>query len=335
MERRAFLALLAGAAALAPLSASAQQRATTRARRVVFLALGQAGEPSPYQESLRQGLREFGWVEGQNLVLHLFWATGRNDMEAVARELLKVEPDVVVTQELMAYAMRAMQSPTPVVFGFSGDPVDGQLVESFARPGGTMTGMSYLALDLVGKRIELLKEWIPQTRRLAILARPQHPGDPKERQASEAAATKLGVEIVYFPYTSPSSLPVSELSTLERVLRSIADARCDALMVFPDSAMFEVNNRVAQFAIEAGLPSVSGWAPFARNGLLASYGPNVREIYRSMARFVDRILRGTKPADLPVEVPTKLELVINLKTAKALGLTVPPMLLARADEVIE
>ena len=334
MERRTFLALLSGAAATAPFSVMAQQ-STTRTRRVAFLALGQAGEPSPYLEALRAGLREFGWIEGKNLTLHLFWAGGWNDMEAVARELLKVEPDVVVTQELMAYAMRATKSLAPVVFGFSGDPVDGKLVESFARPGGTMTGMSYLALDLVGKRIELLKEWIPQTRRLAVLARPQHPGDPKERQASEEAAAKFGIEIVYFPYTSPSSLPVSELGTLEKVLRSIAGARCDALMVFPDSAMLEVNGQVAQFAVENNLPSVSGWAPFARNGLLASYGPNVREIYRSLARFVDRILGGTKPADLPVEVPTRLEMVINLKTAKALGLTVPPTLLARADEVIE
>lgn len=230
--------------------------------------------------------------------------------------------------------MRAMKSPTPVVFGFSGDPVDGKLVESFARPGGTMTGMSYLALDLVGKRIELLKEWLPQTRRLAILARPQHPGDPKERKASETAAAKLDVEVVYFPYVA-TALPVSELGTLEKVLSAIADARCDALMVFPDSAMFEVNSRVAQFAVEARLPSISGWAPFARDGLLASYGPNVRELYRSLARFVDRILRGTNPADLPIEVPSKLELVINLKTARALGLTVPPTLLARADEVAE
>jgi len=333
MERRRFIALLGGAAALPSFAALAQQAA--HPKRVAFLGLGVMGQPSPYVDSLRDGLKEFGWVEGRNLILHLFWATGRNDMEAVARELLKLQPDVVVTQELMAYAMRAMNAPTPVVFGFSGDPVDGKLVESFARPGGTFTGMSYLALDLVGKRIELLKEWTPQTRRLAILARPQHPGDPKERQASEAAAAKFGVEIVYFPYVTQSFLPVSEFGPLETVLRQIANARCDALMVFPDSAMFEVNERVAQFAIEAKLPSVSGWAPFARNGLLASYGPNVREIYRSLARFVDRIMRGTKPADLPVEVPTKLELVINVKTARALGLAVPPTLLARADEVIE
>jgi len=334
MKRRTFLSFAAAAAATAPLPVFAQPSGA-RPRRVAFLAVGQAGEPSPYQESLRQGLNELGWVEGKNLSLHLYWAIGWNDMEAVAREILKVEPDVVVTQELMVYGMRATKAPVPVVFGFSGDPVDGKLVESFARPGGSVTGMSYLALDLVGKRIELLKEWLPQTQRLAILARPQHPGDPKERQASEAAAAKLDVEIVYFPYTSPTSLPVSELGTLEKVLASIADSRCDALMVFPDSAMFEINPRVAQFAVEAKLPSVSGWAPFARGGLLVTYGPNVRDLYRSLARYVDRILRGTKPADLPVEVPTRLELVLNLKTAKALDLTVPPTLLARADEVIE
>jgi putative ABC transport system substrate-binding protein len=333
MERRQFISLLGGAAALSSVGASAQQ--STRTRRVAFLGLGVTGQPSPYVDSLRDGLKEFGWVEGRNLTLHLFWATGRNDMEAVARELLKVEPDAVVTQELMVYAMLATKSLTPVVFGFSGDPVDGKLVESYARPGGTMTGMSYLALDLVGKRIELLKEWVPQTRRIAVLARPQHPGDPKERHASETAATKLGIEIVYFPYVSQSWLPISEYGPLETVLRQISSARCDGLMVFPDSAMYEVNDRVAQFAAEAKLPSVSGWAPFARNGLLASYGPNVRGIYRSLARFVDRIMRGTKPADLPVETPTKLELVLNLRTAKALGLAVPPTLLARADEVIE
>src|SRR5215203_4977092 len=147
MERRKFLALLSAAAALRSFPAVAQQ--TSPQKRVAFLGLGVTGQPSPYVDSLRDGLREFGWVEGRNLILHLFWATGRNDMEAVARELLKVQPDVVVTQELMAYAMRAMNSQTPVVFGFSGDPVDGKLVESFARPGGTFTGMSYLALELV------------------------------------------------------------------------------------------------------------------------------------------------------------------------------------------
>jgi len=176
---------------------------------------------------------------------------------------------------------------------------------------------------------------VPNARRIAILARPQHPGEHLERQVSEEVVRKLGIELVYFPYASASFLPVRELGELDKAFTAIVQDRCDALVVFPDSAMFEVSERVAKFATEAKLPSVSGWAPFAQNGLLLTYGPNIRELYRSLAHYVDRILRGAKPADLPVELPTKFELVINLKTAKTLGLAVPPALLARADEVIE
>lgn len=331
MKRRTFFSLLAGAAAAAPLAALAQ---SGRTRRVAWLGLGRPDLQSPYVEALRGGLSELGWSEGGNLTLSLHWARGRNDMEAAARELLASNPDVVVTQELMTYALQNLKTPVPVVFGFSGDPVDGKLVESYSRPGGTMTGMSYLALDLVGKRVELLKDWIPQIQHLGILARPQHPGDPKERQATEVVVHKLGMQLSYFPYVAPS-LPATEFGELEKVFRAIEVARCDALMIFPDSAMFEVNDRVAKFAIDAKLPTVSGWSPFARDGLLLSYGPNVRDLYRSLARYVDRILRGAKPSDLPVEVPRNIELVINAKTAKAIGLEVPLILQQRADEVID
>jgi putative ABC transport system substrate-binding protein len=176
---------------------------------------------------------------------------------------------------------------------------------------------------------------VPQIRRLAILARPQHPGEPLERQASEAVVQKLGLELVYFPYVSPSFLPARELGALDSAFREIVQSNCDSLVVFPDSAMFEVSDRIARFATEAKLPSVSGWAPFAHNGLLMTYGPNVRALYRELGRYVDRILRGASPAHLPIQLPSTLELVINLTTAKALGLTIPPTLLARADEVIE
>ena len=296
-------------------------------RRIAWLGLGRRYAPSPYVDLLRAGLRDLGWVEGRNLTIGLYWATGREDMEAAARELLASNPEVIVAQELMVYAVQPLKPTSPVVFGFSGDPVDGKLVQSFARPGGNFTGMTYLALDLVGKRIELLKEWVPQTRRIAILAHPQHPGEQRERQASEEVVGKLGIELSYFP--------LQDLAELDEIFRTIVQNGCDALVVFPDSAMFGVSDRIARFASEARLPSVSGWAPFAQNGLLLTYGPNIRDLYRSLARYVDRILRGAKPADLPVELPTKFELVINLKTAKALGLTVPPSLLARADEVIE
>jgi putative tryptophan/tyrosine transport system substrate-binding protein len=333
VRRRDFVKGIASSAVAWPLSARAQTSA--RMRRVAWLGLGRGDAPSPYVDALRAGLSDAGWIEGRNLTLALYWATGRDDMEAAAREVLASDPEVIVTQELMVYAMRPLKPAAPVVFGFSGDPVQAGLVESFARPGGNFTGMTYLALELVGKRIELLKELVPQTRRVAILARPQHPGEPRERQASEAVVGKLGIELSYFPYASASFLPAREFSELDKMFRAIVESRCDALVVFPDSAMFEVSGRIAQFAYEAKLPSVSGWSRFADNGLLLTYGPNVRGLYRSLARYVDRLLRGTKPADLPIEVPTKVELVINLKTAKALGLDVPPTLIARADEVIE
>jgi putative ABC transport system substrate-binding protein len=333
MQRREFITLLGRAAVAWPLTAEAQT--PDRLRYVAWLGLGHAGTPSPYLDSLKTGLRELGWIEGRNLKIVAFWATGQDDMEGVAREVLKSDPDVVVTQELMAIAMRNLQSPKPVVFGFSGDPVDGKLAQSWARPGGNFTGMSYLAIELVGKRIELLKEWFPQIRRVAVLARPQHPGAHLEQQATEEVLKRLGLESSYFPYQSQSYLPVRDLSELGTAFRSILQGHCDALVVFPDSAMYEVSERIAQFALEANLPSVSGWLPFAQKGMLMTYGPNIRELYRSLARYTDRILLGAKPADLPIEVPAKIYLAINLKTAKALGVAAPPLLLARADEVIE
>ena len=192
--------------------------------------------------------------------------------------------------------------------------------------------MSYMALELVGKRIELLKEWLPQIQRVAILARPQHPGEQLERQASEVACTKLGLQLSYFPMPF---VPLDDLPRLEGVLHSILESQSDALVVFPDAAMFEISQNIAQFALQNKLPSVSGWAPFAENGLLLSYGPDLREIYHALASYVDRILRGAKPGDLPVELPTKIEMVINAGTAKALGLTIPQSLIVAADEVIE
>jgi putative ABC transport system substrate-binding protein len=334
MHRREFVTLFGSAAAAWPLAAEAQPKAD-QVRRIAWLGLGRADEPSPYLDSLRAGLRDLGWIEGGNLTIAAFWATGREDMQAAAREVLASDPEVIVTQELMAIAMLSSQTAKPVIFGFSGDPVDGKLVQSWARPGGNFTGMSYLAIELVGKRIELLKEWLPQTRRIAILARPQHPGAHLERQATEAVVKKLGIDFSYFPYQSQSFLPARDLGELEAAFRAVVQDDCDALVVFPDSAMYEVSDRVAQFALQAKLPSVSGWSPFAQKGLLMTYGPDVRGLYRSLARYTDRILRGTMPADLPIEVPTKFYLAINLKTAKELGLTVPPTLLARADEVIE
>ncbi len=332
IRRREFITVLGGAAAW-PFAVRAQQG--QRLRRLAWLGAGRADEPSPYLESLRAGLDELGWSEGRNLTIGRFWATGLDNMEAVGRELLASDPEVIVAQEFTVLGLRSLKVTTPVVVGYSGDPLDVQLVQSWARPGGNFTGMSYLAIELVGKRIELIKEWLPQTRRIAVLARPQHPGEPLERKASEEAAAKLGLELSYFPYTSRSVLPTRDLGDLETAFRAIVADRCDALVVFPDSAMYEIGEHVARLALEAKLPSVSGWSSFANKGLLVTYGPNVRALYRSLAGYVDRILRGTAPADLPFQAPTTLYLAINQNTARALGVDVPATLLARADEVIE
>jgi putative ABC transport system substrate-binding protein len=332
MRRREFITGLGGAAAWSSLACA--QRAD-RVRRIAWLGAGRADEPSPYLEALRAGLRDLGWVEGRNLTIGLYWATGLDDMEGAARELLGSDPELIVTQEFTVLALQALKTTKPVVFGFSGDPLDVKLVKSWAKPGGNFTGMSYLAVELVGKRIELLKEWLPQTRRVAVLARPQHPGEQLERRASQAIVEKLGMQMVYFPYASQSYLPARDLSELDAVFGSILQDRCDALVVFPDSVMYEISPRVARFALDAKLPSVSGWSSFAQKGLLMTYGPNVRELYRSLAGYVDKILNGAAPADLPFQAPTTFYLAINQKTAKGLSLEIPPQLLARADEVIE
>jgi putative ABC transport system substrate-binding protein len=332
-HRRAFIGLFTSTALASAFPVRAQSG--ERARRIAWLGAGRADEPSPYLDSLRAGLSELGWNEGRNLTIGRFWATGLDNMEATARELLATDPEVIVAQEFTVLAFRSVKTAKPVVFGFSGDPLDVKLVESWARPGGNFTGMSYLAIELVGKRIGLIKEWMPQTRRIAVLARPQHPGEHLERKASEEAAAKLGIALSYFAYTSRSVLPTRDLGELETAFRAIAQDHCDALVVFPDSAMHEIGDHIARLALEAKLPSVSGWSSFANKGLLLTYGPNVRALYRSLAGYVDQILRGTSPTNLPFQAPTSIYLAINLRTAKALGLEVPPTLLARADEVIE
>ena len=314
-------------------------RGRSRRRNVARLGVGGPGQPSPYLESLRAGLRELGWVEGRNLKIGTFWATGLDDMAAATQQALASDPEVVVTQEFMAIALLLSKAPKPVVFGFSGDPVDAKLAESWARPGGNFTGMSYLAVEPVGKRVELLKEWLPDTKRIAVLARPQHPGEHIERRATEEVVKKLGMELSYYPFLTRSFLqeapPPGDQGDLDKIFRAIVADRCEAVVVFPDSVMYEVSERVAGLARDAKLPSVSGWYPFAQEGLLMTYGPNVRELYRSLARYTDRILKGAKPADLPVEVPAKFYLAINLKTAKALGIAPPARLITRADEAIE
>ncbi len=297
-------------------------------RRIAWFGLGPLDAPSPYLDALRAELRDLGWSEGRNLEIRRFTSTRPpDDFEAVVRDVVAARPEVVVTQEFTTLAMLRHGATLPVVFGFSGDPVDAKLVQSLAHPGANYTGMSYLASELVGKRIEFLKEALPHVRRIGILARPQHPGEHRERAASEAAAQKLGLSIAYFP--------IRELAEIDRAFAAMRQERCDAVVIFPDYTMFVNRDRLARLAILARLPAISGWPSFAESGLLFNYGPNLRDLYRGLARYVNRILRGARPADLPVELPRTVELVVNTRTAHTLGVEIPPSILVRADRVID
>jgi putative ABC transport system substrate-binding protein len=285
-HRREFLALTAAALVAWPRLADGQQTI----RRVAWLGHGQAGEQSPYLDSLRAGLHELGWVEGRNLALGIYWATGRDNMEAVARELLASDPEVIVAQEYTVLAFQSIKTTKPVVFGFSGDPLDVKLVESWAKPGGNFTGMSHLAIELVGKRVELLKEWLPHTRRIAILARPQHPGEHLERRASEAAAEKLGLELSYFPLYFAIVSPARDLSELDAVFRAITADRSDNMAVIhpaTTSSMLASNSISCDgSALRPGCPTVclsTGSSEVGYSGI-------------SCACFSESWLQGTKKA---------------------------------------
>jgi putative ABC transport system substrate-binding protein len=296
--------------------------------RVAWISPTPAADGSPFLDELRRGLREFGYLEGRNLVLEPYWGDNTAArLEKMTAEAIASAPRVIVAQGGAAPVARRATTTIPVVFAYSGDPVEAGLVESFARPQRNMTGISYLALELVGKRIELLKEAIPSVRRIAVVANPSHAGDSSERKASQAAASKLGLSLEYYE--------VSNATQLGEAMTAIEKTRSDAVMLFPVQNIINNRERIAAWSLKNRLPTMSGWAQFADGGNMMSYGPNLREASRRLAYYVDRILKGTKPADLPVELPTQVEFVVNRKTANALGLTLPRAVLVRADRVIE
>jgi len=323
-SRRKFLHAL-GAGALAGALPAAAQRAPFR---IAWVSPTRASEASPFLDALRRGLQELGYVEGRNLVIEVRWGDdAAATMEQRTTQLVALRPDVIVTQGASAVAVHRLTATIPVVFGYSGDPVEAGFVESLARPGRNLTGISFLTLELVGKRVELLKEALPHVKRLAVVANPQHAGDQAERRASQTAAAVLGLALEYFEARNAAQL--------DDALAAIEKSRSDAVMLFPVALIISHRERIAAWAIKHRLPTISGWAQFAEGGNLMSYGPNLLESYRRLAAYVDRILKGAKPSDLPVELPTRVELVLNLKAARALGVTVPPTVLLRADRVIE
>jgi putative ABC transport system substrate-binding protein len=325
MRRREFITLLGGAAAAWPLAARAQQAG--KLPTIGFLGA------SPSIESQRvaafvQRLRELAWIDGRNLAIEYRWAEGRNERYAeAAAELVRLKVDVIVTVATPA-TLAAKQATTviPIVFGAASDPVGTGLVESLARPGGNVTGLSNQISDTGGKKLELLREIVPGLRRLAILANVGNPAVVLDMVEAQAAARKLGLEVT-----------TSEIRQAEDIAPAFdaLKAHADALYVCTDPLVNTHRIRVNTLALAARLPTIHGLREYVEAGGLMSYGPNLPVLLRRAADYVDKILRGAKPSDIPVEQPTKFDFVINLTTAKALGLDVPPILLARADEVIE
>jgi len=323
MSRRKFIAVLAALGAL-PAALRAQSQ-----RTIGWYGIGGPDDFLPYLNSLQAGLKQAGWEEGRNLrILRFASVKSPEDFASVVRDILAAKPEVVVSHEFATIAMRDFaKGALPVVFGFSGDPVEAKLVKTLARPETSFTGITYLASALVGKRIEFLKEALPAVQRIGILARPQHPGEPEERRASEKAAAELGLTVLYFPIFAPAQI--------EKAFAGMREAKCDALVVFPDAIMYRNRELISQLAAVARIPSISGWSSFADSGLLLNYGPNLRDIYVRLGSYVDRILRGTPAGELPVEEPRAIELVVNLRTARALGIKLAQSVLVRADRVIE
>jgi putative ABC transport system substrate-binding protein len=324
MKRRAFITIIGGAAAW-PLASHAQQAG--KLPTIGFLAANSSME-SQRVAAFVQRLRELGWIDGRNLAIEYRWAEGRNERYAEsAAEFVRLKVDVIVT--IATPATRAAKEATaviPIVFAAASDPVGTGLVTNLARPGGNVTGLSNQISETVGKKIELLREIVPRVRRLAIMANVGNPASVLDMGEAHASAGTLGLEVT-----------TSEIRRAEDISPAF-DAfkgRVDALYVCVDPLVNTHRIRISTLALAARLPTMHGLREYVESGGLMSYGPNIPDLLRRAADHVDRILRGAKPGDIPVEQPTKFDLIINLTTAKALGLEVPPTLLARADEVIE
>jgi putative ABC transport system substrate-binding protein len=323
ISRRGFLGASAFAVTLA-LPAVAQPAP----RRLAWLTPTTVKDGEIFLTELKTGLKELGYVDGQNLVIEPYYGEDSADkLAALVPQAIAAKPDIIVAMGGAALATKQANSPIPIVFGYSGDPIEAGLVESLGKPGRNTTGISYMTLELVGKRMELVKEVLPKAGKVAVIANPQHPGDQAERRSSEAAAAKLGLEVKYF---EARNIPQQMAALAE-----IEKAPLDAVMLFPVQTVISNRENIAKWSVQNRIPTVSGWAQFADGGNLMSYGPNLLAASRRLAAFVDGILKGAKASDLPVELPSRIEFVMNLRTAKALGIPVSPSVLVRADRVIE
>jgi len=321
MRRRSFLAGLGFGLVSRAISARAQ---TGRPR---ILWLSTEAQPDPFVEGFREGLRNHGYVDGQNVDIDLHYAPGNpGALQAAMGDLIRSKPDLVVSSGPAIRASRLLKD-VPVLFAISGDPVELGIAQSLSRPGGNFTGSTFMSRDIAGKRVELFKELVPHIRRIAVLSNTDHPGERSEWRVTEEVSQTLGITPVYVPFAGAADI--------DRGLMAVRDVRGDAMLVFPDGVTLVNRAKIAGFAMALGLPSMFGWREYCDAGGLMSYGANQRATHVRLADYASRLLRGVKPADLPIEQASKFELVINGRTAKAIGFPVSPTLLARADEVIE
>jgi putative ABC transport system substrate-binding protein len=310
-----------------PVAVKAQE--PPRVWRIGFLGSGSSSSGDPRVEALRRGFRELGYAEGQNLAFEFRWADeNANRLPQLAAELAKLKVDTIVTQGTQATdAARRAVTTVPIVFAVAGDPVGTGLVTSLARPGGNVTGLTDIAPEIVGKRLELLREVVPGITRIAVLWNPANSTAAPQVKDTDTAARSVGIAV--------QSLELPDVSQLDRAFTAAVQGHAQALLVLSDGALYGRRVQIAQLAAKHRLPCVA-WTPeFATSGCLMAYGANVVEMHRRAAVFVDKILRGASPGGLPVEQPSTFELVLNLKTAKDLGLRIPSTLLVRADRVIE
>jgi putative ABC transport system substrate-binding protein len=329
MDRRAFLGTLAGSLLAAPLAAEAQQ--TERMRRVGVLMLYVENDPEGQRRAsaFRQGLEKLGWTIGRNLQIDYRWGVGDNDwMRSAAAELLTRSPEVILVNG--SSALRQVQQATrtaSIVFIGAADPVADGFVRTLSRPGGNITGFTVLEPSLGAKLLALLTESAPHVARVAVMFNPDSPSSPRLFESAAAAAPQFALEVL------PAA--VREPKEIEAVMARLVGARPHGLIVLPDPITNTRRKLIVELTARHRLPAIHALRAAVIEGALMSYGISIPDLFRQAAEYVDRILKGEKPADLPVQQPTKFELVINLKTAKALGLTIPPSLLQRADQVIE
>lgn len=320
--------VLAGGAGLIASARLVDAMAQASIARIGWLGFNAPARGNPFLDAFLAGLSDLGYAPGRNLNVVEKYANDRpENVVPLAQELVRQDVRLILTTGATSrYAVEAIKT-VPIVYAFSGDPIMAGFAESLARPKGNATGMTFMSVELNGKRIELFRETIPGMKRLAVLANPLHAGEGLEYDECHRAAKQLGLDLFY--------QHTRDLAELDAALDRVREARVDGLIALPDQLLIISRKRVIDFCNAHRIPSASGWAVWAESGGVVTYGPKLRDCYRRLATYVDRILKGTPPGDLPIEQPTTFELVINLKTAAALGLTVPSHILARADEVIE